>query len=71
MSLRPQIACYELKGDLSPAMLKKIFQIFRNFPGFIWKTMQALLGGKSCFSNTNDSNRSLLLRYTAKNSQVT
>ena len=29
--------------------------------------MQALLGGKSCFSNTNGSNQSLFLRYTAKN----
>ena len=25
MHLRAQIACYELKGDLSPVMLKKIF----------------------------------------------
>ena len=38
--------------------------------------MQAWLDGKSCFSHTNASNfrrplRSLLLRYTAENSQVT
>ena len=25
MHLRAQIACYELKGDLSPVMLKEIF----------------------------------------------
>ena len=30
--LRAQIACYELKGDLSPVMLKEIFQdSFENF----------------------------------------
>ena len=32
MSLRAQIACYELKGDLSPVMLKKVFHnSFENF----------------------------------------
>ena len=25
MNLRAQIACYELKGDLNPVMIKKIF----------------------------------------------
>ena len=44
--------------------------------GFVWKTMQAGLDSKSCFSHTNASNfrrplQSLLLRYTAENSQVT
>ena len=30
--LRAQIACYELKGDLSPVMLKEIFHdSFENF----------------------------------------
>ena len=30
--LRAQITCYELKGDLSPVMLKEIFQdSFENF----------------------------------------
>ena len=32
MHLRAQITCYELKGDLSPVMLKEIFQdSFENF----------------------------------------
>ena len=42
--LRAQIAFYELKGDLSPVMLKEIFhdncenfEIARN----VWKTIQA------------------------------
>ena len=43
--LRAQIACYELKGDLSPVMLKEIFdESFENFEilqGFVWKAMQA------------------------------
>ena len=44
--------------------------------GFVWKTMQASLDGKSCFSHTSASNfrrplQSLLLRHTAENSQVT
>ena len=31
-NLRAQITCYELKGDLSPVMLKEIFQdSFENF----------------------------------------
>ena len=31
-NLRAQIACYELKGDLSPVMLKEIFhESFENF----------------------------------------
>ena len=44
MHLRAQIACYELKGDLSPVMLKEIFdESFENFEilqGFVWKAMQ-------------------------------
>ena len=43
--LRAQIACYELKGDLNPVMLKEIFdESFENFKilqGFVWKAMQA------------------------------
>ena len=44
--------------------------------GFVRKTMQVLLDGKSCFSETNASKiwrplQSLLLRYTAENIQVT
>ena len=32
MHLRAQITCYELKGDLSPVMLKEIFdESFENF----------------------------------------
>ena len=41
--LRAQITCYELKGDLSPVMLKEIFHYsFENLKlqGFVWKTMQ-------------------------------
>ena len=73
MHLRAQIACYELKGDLSPVMLKEIFdESFENFKilqGFVWKAMQAWLDVKRCFSHTNASNfwwplQSLLLRYT-------
>ena len=42
----------------------------------MWKTKQAWLDGKSCFSHTNASTfrrqlQSLLLRYTAENSHVT
>ena len=44
--------------------------------GFVWKTIQVGLDGKSCLSHTNASNfrrplKSLLLRYTAETSQVT
>ena len=40
--------------------------------GYVWKIMQALLDGKSCFSHTNASNfrrplQSLLSGYTAEN----
>ena len=40
--------------------------------GFVWKTIQVGLDGKSCLSHTNASNfrrplKSLLLRYTAEN----
>ena len=49
---------------------------FQNLQGFVWKTTQTWLGGKSCFSHTNPSNfqrplRSQLLKYTAENLQVT
>ena len=50
--LRDQMACYELKGDLSPVMLKEIFQDSlktSNLQGFVWKTIQACLVGKNCF----------------------
>ena len=44
--------------------------------GSVWKTMQARLDVKSCFSHTNGSNfrqplQLLALRYMAENSQVT
>ena len=44
--------------------------------GFVWKTMQAWLDGKIFFSHASASNfrrplQSLVLRYTAENSQVT
>ena len=74
-----QIACYELKRDLSPVMLKEIFldslKILK-FTTICMETIQAWLGGQSCFSHTNPSNfqqplQSLLLRYTADNLQVT
>ena len=51
--LRAQIACYELKGDLSPVMLKEIYhESFEHFEitRIVWKTMQAWLDVKSCFS---------------------
>ena len=56
MHLRAQIACYELKGDLSPVVLKKIFHDSLKISkftvqGFVWKTIQAWLGGESCFSH--------------------
>ena len=34
--LRAQIACCELKGNLSPVMLKEIFHESRKFPGFMF-----------------------------------
>ena len=71
------LALILLKGVLSPVMLLKEKHFttdwkFRNLEGFVWKTIQAWLCGKSCFSLTNPSNlrqllQSLLLRYTAEN----
>ena len=54
MHLRVQIACHwdKLKGDLSPVMLKEIFHNsleISNLQGFVWKTIQAWLGGKKGF----------------------
>ena len=44
MHLRAQIACCELKGDLSPVMLvRKYFMTVSKISklrGFVWKTMQ-------------------------------
>ena len=40
MHLRAQSAYYELKGDLSPVMLRKYFMTIwklRNLQGFVWK----------------------------------
>ena len=60
-------------------MLKEIFhdsfEILK-LQGFVWKTIQVWLDGKSCLSHTNASNfrwplQSLLLRYTAETSQNT
>ena len=53
--VRTESACYELKGDLSPLMLNEIFHDslkFRNLQGFVRKTIQAWMSGKSCFPNT-------------------
>ena len=69
--LRAQSACYELKGDLSLLMLKEMFHKslkISKFTRSCMETIQAWLGGKSCFSYTNPSNflwplQSLLLRY--------
>ena len=47
--LRAQIACYELKGDLNPVMLKEIFHNSFKISGFVWKTIHVWLCGKSCF----------------------
>ena len=41
--LMAQIVCYELKGNLSPVMLKEIFLTvmkISKLQGFVWKTMQ-------------------------------
>ena len=68
---RAQIICYEKKGNLNFVMLKGIFYArvkFRNFKGFVWITTQMLVGGRSPFWRPSQS---LLLRYTAKNFQVT
>ena len=56
MDLRAQITCYLLKGDLNPVVLNKIFpdslKISKfTIEGFVWKTIQAWQGGKSCFSH--------------------
>ena len=56
-SFKDQSACYGLKGDLSPIILiRKYFTTawkFRNLQGFLWKTIQAWLGGRSCISHIN------------------
>ena len=45
MRLRVQIACYELKGDLSPcnAFRKYFMKVLKisKLQGFVWKTMKA------------------------------
>ena len=42
MYLRAQIACYGLKRDLSPVMLKEIsHDEVAKLQGFVYKTMQA------------------------------
>ena len=77
--LRAQIACYELKGDLSPVMLKEIFHdSFENFEitRICIENHASVTGWQKLFSHTNASNfrrplQSLLLRYTAEHSQVT
>ena len=37
--LRTQIACFQLKGDLIPVMLKEIFH--DSLQGFVWKAIKA------------------------------
>ena len=42
----------------APKCFRKYFTTvwpFQNLPGFVWKTTQAWLCGKSCFSHTNSS----------------
>ena len=71
-NVRAQIACCELKGDLSPVMLKEIFHdSFENF-----EITRICMENYASVTQTNASNfrrplQSLLLRYTAENSQVT
>ena len=74
--LRAQSACYELKGDLSPVMLKEIFHGSLKVAKFTRICMENHSNVTGCFSHTNPSNfrgplQSLLLRYTAENLQVT
>ena len=71
-------ACYELKGNLSPVMLKEIFHdSFENLEiKGICMENHASADGKIFFCHTNASTfrrplQSLLLNYTAENSQVT
>ena len=74
--MRAQLACYELKGDLTPVMLKEIFHdSFENFE-ITRICMKNHVRVTGCFSHTNASNfrgslQSLLLGYMAQNSQVT
>ena len=60
-NLRAQSACYELKGDLSPVMLKEIFHDSFKISKFTMIDME----------NHSRVLQSLLLRYTAENVQVT
>ena len=60
-NLRAQSACYELKGDLSPVMLKEIFHDSLKISKFTMIDME----------NHSRVLQSLLLRYTAENVQVT
>ena len=77
--LRAQIACYKLKGDLSPVLLKEIFhESCENFEitRICMENHASMTGWQKLFSHTNASNfrwllQSLILRYTAENSQVT
>ena len=68
--LRAQIACYELKGDLSPKMLKEIFHdSIANFE--ITRICVEKHARVTGWQNTNASNfrrplQSLLLRYKAE-----
>ena len=70
---RAQISCYELKGDLSPVIPKKIFHDTLKISKFTRICMEnhfSVTGWqKLFFSDTNPSNfrrplQSLLLRYT-------
>ena len=77
--LMGQIACYELKRDLRPVMLKEIFHDSLKISKFTRISMEnhsSMTGWQNFFSRTNPSNfrrplQSLLLRYTAENLQVT
>ena len=59
MHLRVQVACYELKGDLIPVLLKEIFHdSFENlkFTRICMENHASMNEWQSCFSHTNTSN---------------
>ena len=63
--LRAQIACYELKGDLSPVTLKEIFHNsfkFSKFAKICMENHSCVTGWQELFSHTNPSNFQQLLQ---------
>ena len=71
LHLRAQISCYELKGDLSPVMLKEIFHdSFENFEitRICMENHASVTGWQKLFFQANTSNfwqplQSLLLTF--------